>query len=256
MASLFSLVCLFVSLPFSSAQLDTLSCPLLGPAFPAPVNPSGSRAVGEAQQFTRRVIQWALSNNRTSDGLDSNSTSFSLQLYSLHEVDPLFTYHFRAPALAKPSLGVATVDSNTIYRIGSISKVWTVYLYLITAGDTSFNDPITKYVPELAQYADAHDNEIETDDIDTVNWKDITVGSLASHLSGIGRDTKPLPANDQFYSSLGLPPVRSSNVSLCGGNQTLQLPCDRTGMTFSTLPETKLIYSQHFLMLSYPGILQ
>ena len=230
-------VCLFLSLPFLSvAQLDTPSCPLLGPDFSAPVNPSGSNAVIDAQQLMARAVRRGLSSNVTSGGLDSNSTSFSLQLYSLYEEEPLFTYHFGAPALANTSYGVATVDSNTIYRIGSISKMWTVYLYLITVGDTSFNDPITRYVPELAQYAEMNAENLETDDIDTVNWNDITVGSLASHLAGIGRDTPIDPVLEQSYLPYGLPHLPSSNVSFCG-NQTLRWPCDRAGMPFSALAE-------------------
>jgi Beta-lactamase len=147
-------LCLFLSLSFTSlAQLHTSSCPLLGPDFPAPVNPSGSRAVIQAQELTAIAIQQALLNTTIYGSLDSNATSFSLQAYSLYESDPLFTYHFAAPALAEPIEGVATVDTNTIYRIASISKLLTAYTYLITAGDSSFNDPITKYVPELAQYA-------------------------------------------------------------------------------------------------------
>jgi CubicO group peptidase (beta-lactamase class C family) len=66
--------------------------------------------------------------------------------------------------LAEPIEGVATADSNTIYRIASISKLLTVYTYLITAGDSSFNDLITKYVQELAQYAHTAANVLSTDD--------------------------------------------------------------------------------------------
>lgn len=222
-------LCLFFSLPsISLAQLDTSNCPLLGPDFPAPVDLSRSRPISEAQQLTTTAIQRALLNTTGYGGLDANATSFSLQVYSLHATDPLFTYHFSAPALADPTEGVATVDSNTIYRIASISKLLTVYSYLITAGDASFSDPITKYVPELAQYAETNANEPERDDIDTVHWEDITVGALASQLAGIGRDTFVSPVLEQSYASLGLPPVPLSNASFCGEGLFSQ-PCDRNG---------------------------
>ena len=226
--SLLSL-CLFLALPFISlAQLETSSCPLLGPDFPPPVNPSASQAVSEAQQLMITAIEQALRNTTRYGRLDSNATSFSLELYSLYETDPLFTYHFSAPALANPIEGVATVDSNTIYRIGSISKLFTVYMYLITAGDASFNDPITKYVPELAQHAESNAEVLETDDIDTVHWKDITIGALASQLAGIGRDPSHAPLVDEMYLSVGLPPVPLSNASYCGASLE-PFPCDRTG---------------------------
>jgi CubicO group peptidase (beta-lactamase class C family) len=136
--------------------------------------------------------------------------------------------------LAEPIEGVATADSNTIYRIASISKLLTVYTYLITAGDSSFNDPITKYVPELAQYAHTAANVLSTDDIDTLDWKDITIGSLASHLTGVGRDASGAPVVEQLYLSAGLPPVPPSSALFCG-NQTIPLLCDRDGRKLSAL---------------------
>jgi CubicO group peptidase (beta-lactamase class C family) len=81
------------------------------------------------------------------------------------------------------TLGVKNVDSHSQYRIGSISKLFTVYTFLIEAGDVKFNDPITKYVPELAAAARHEQNAV-----DSVDWESVTVGNLASQMSGIGRD--------------------------------------------------------------------
>ena len=46
-----------------------------------------------------------------------------------------------------------------------------------------FNDPITKYVPELAAAAKHEQNAV-----DSVDWESVTVGNLASQMSGAGRD--------------------------------------------------------------------
>jgi CubicO group peptidase (beta-lactamase class C family) len=231
---IFSL-CLFLSLSVSAlAQQDGSTCPLLGPDFPKPANPAGDQAVIEAQQLLTNAIQQALQTSIADGGLDPNTTSFSLEVYSLHEPEPLLTYHHSAPALSSPAEGVATVDSNTIYRIASVSKLWSVYVYLITAGDTSFNDPITKYVPELARHAEMNANGLATDSIDNVNWNDITVGALAGQLAGIGRDVRLGPSSEQSLAASGLPPVPPSNASYCG-NQSTPMPCDRAGTTFPTL---------------------
>lgn len=68
----------------------------------------------------------------------------------------------------------------------------TVLALLLQEGKVHFNDPITKYVPELARYAEQgnqDDEESETgDDVATTKWSQITVGSLAGHLSGISRN--------------------------------------------------------------------
>jgi CubicO group peptidase (beta-lactamase class C family) len=232
--SLFSL-CLSLSLSLSAlAQQDGSTCPLLGPDFPKPTNPASAQGVIEAQQLMASAIQQALQTSIADGGLDSNSTSFSLQVYSLYEAEALFTYHHSASALSNPAEGVASVDSNTIYRVGSVSKLWSMYIYLIAAGDTSFNDPITKYVPELAHNAEIDANRLTTDTIDHVNWNDITVGALASQIAGIGRDVRLPPSFEQTIAAYGLPPVPPSNASYCG-DQSPPLPCDRAGTTFPTL---------------------
>jgi CubicO group peptidase (beta-lactamase class C family) len=64
------------------------------------------------------------------------------------------------------TVGVKNVNSHSQYRIGSISKLFTVYTFLIEAGDVKFNDPITKYVPELAASARHEQNAV-----DSVDWE-------------------------------------------------------------------------------------
>ena len=212
--------------PSSTAQYST-PCPLLGPDYPAPSNLSQSNAISTASQSLKSSLKAALTNATVYGQLDSDTTSFSIDVYSLTQETPLFTYHYSAPALSKPAAGVATVDSNTVYRIGSTSKLWTVYLYLIKAGDVSFNEPITKYIPELATYAKANNVALVNDDTDITGWRDITVGALASQLAGIARDAAPAPSQDGKLAAAGLPPVPAINGSFCGDPAQEQIPCDR-----------------------------
>lgn len=119
-----------------------------------------------------------------------------------------------------------------------MSKLLTTYLYLIEAGDTSFNDPITKYVPELAAYVANNAAELAADAVGVLNWDAITVGALASQLAGVPRDAAPGPAQDQLIAKLtGLPAASAPNVSFCGDPSVVQLPCDRAGM---------IIFGTHF----------
>lgn len=219
-----SLILHLVTIPPSLAR-STNPCPLLGPDFPPPSDLLNSHVIQNAKQNLSHSLQAALLNASIYGQLDSNATSFSLDVYSIRETQPLFTYHFSAPALAHPAQGVATVDSNTIYRIGSISKLLTVYTYLIEVGDVSFNQPITKYVPELASYAANHATALQSNEIDFVDWNSITVGALASHMAGISRDFAFGAALDAQLVSVGLPPVPSVNSSFCG--DAIQVPCDR-----------------------------
>lgn len=78
------------------------------------------------------------------------------------------------------------MDANTVFRIGSPTKVFSVYAFLIEAGDAYFNDPITKFVPELAALAANQTGNALT----KVAWEDITIGELASHMAGISNDSE------------------------------------------------------------------
>lgn len=99
----------------------------------------------------------------------------------------LFQYFYTSPATANASTGVTQVDENTVFRIGSASKLWTVYTLLASAGETSLYDPVTKWVPELQAAAVAAGTN---DAVDYVRWEDVTLQELASHLAGMGRDCK------------------------------------------------------------------
>ena len=79
-----------------------------------------------------------------------------------------------------------TLDDNTIYRVGSVTKLITAYALLVKNGMLDFHEPVLKYLPELGS--------TKANEVDKTAWDDVTVGALASHLSGIMRDCKePLP---------------------------------------------------------------
>jgi hypothetical protein len=152
-----------------------------------------ANAATNLSETFQRVIS---STGETPHGpLESNATSFSVQIISATADKPLFEFHHTAPALASAPLGVHTVDGNTRYRIGSVSKLFTVYLFLIEAGDLHWSEPITKYVPELRGLGESNGDFFES-----VAWDEVTLGSLASHMAGIGRDCKLIV--NRFSSSL------------------------------------------------------
>lgn len=80
--------------------------------------------------------------------------------------------------------GVRKVDANTVYRLGSLTKIFTIYTWLVQDGDVRWNEGITKYVPELA----AAVNGEGFDAVANVAWEDVTIGALASQMAGIVRD--------------------------------------------------------------------
>lgn len=198
MDSILTWLALFLAVLVTTAQgLPNVNyCPLLGPAYPAPTNLSTSAAFAAAKANITNILANYTQAGGSSPAtgsvfFDPNQTSFTVEVFSVHEPGSLFQYYYTAPSLANATSGVRKVDENSIFRIGSTSKLWTVLLYLIEAGsEGSFNDPVTKYIPELrAAGAEIVRNATERKDpIDFVRWDDVTIGELASHLAGVARD--------------------------------------------------------------------
>jgi hypothetical protein len=165
-----------LSLIFSNVALAALHglCPPLGPVVPAPVNPSLHNSV--------KIAIASASNKFQNLTASLDSTAISIAVKSIHENHPLLELHHTPPVLDPH--GVSTVDSDTIYRIGSVSKLFAV-LAVLTENKIKWEDPVTKYVPELLQL-----NPKSASSITAVDWKHVTVGALASHMGGIGADRK------------------------------------------------------------------
>ncbi|KAJ4193819.1 hypothetical protein NW759_016559 [Fusarium solani] len=173
----------FAALGCSEKQDDPLlpqnsqgsDCPLAGPAFPAPSNLTNSPSLLDAALMFETQL-----GNQTG-GLLPNDTAWAVAVFSAKSGILYERYH--TPPI---DIGVKNVDQNSIFRLASVSKVFTVYTILSAIGDSRFNDPITKYIPELANRI-TYTRDIY-DDIDNVNWEDITLNELASQTAGIARD--------------------------------------------------------------------
>ncbi|KAM0818246.1 putative Beta-lactamase family protein-like protein [Seiridium cardinale] len=214
-----ALVLLAGGLPFSAAINN---CPLDGPVFPKPTKLSTLPVIKEAvANLTQHFATWNANYSATA------AFSYSVQAFSAHEEDPLFSYSHTSPQLANLTHpGVTTVDDKTVFRLGSLTKVFTVYNFLLNAGDEMWNSPITKYVPELAALA----NRSSSDPVLYTAWDDVTIGALATQMSGIPRDYALLGEISQQDSTrnhiaqLGFPPLPKVDLPPCG-----DVPlCDRS----------------------------
>lgn len=173
-------------------------CPPLGPVLPAPVNPSSSPEVQSAiSQFDAYFAQ-------LTSPLSGSAISISVR--SLHESGKLVDLHHTPQIRQAGSSSV--VDGDTSYRVGSISKIFTT-LAILRAG-VRMDDPITSYLPEL--------NQLEPADGFSVSWNDVTVGSLASHMSGLGLDLMDDLANQPSpWTALGFPSLSANDTPGCQG---------------------------------------
>ena len=108
-----------------------------------------------------------------------NSTSISVEVTSSKE--SLWEFHHTARVRNESRPDIPHVNGSALYRIASITKTFTVLglLQQHAAGNLSLDDPVEKYVAELKGPQNG-----------TLPWKDITLRSLASQLSGIPRESR------------------------------------------------------------------
>jgi CubicO group peptidase (beta-lactamase class C family) len=139
-------------------------CPILGPAYPEVTNPESSAAFKAAKTAIEGEISKALASGQLDNG-----TTFAVQVFSRNSDKTLFEQYHGA------------VGPETLYRVASISKVMSVYTTLAELGDKYWNDPVTKYIPELACL------KVQNPVYNT-DWSEVTLGALASQMGGIARD--------------------------------------------------------------------
>ncbi|KAI0198113.1 beta-lactamase/transpeptidase-like protein [Astrocystis sublimbata] len=222
-------------------------CPLEGPVFAKPQHLTDSEAIKGAISSLNDVFK-----NYTAS---AQNYSFALEVFSAYDPKPIFSVLHTAPKLAtQNTTGVKKVDENTVFRLGSLSKVHTIYLFLINAGDEIWNAPITKYVAELKALTDG------ADPVTKIAWEKVTIGGIASQMTGIPRDYHvieygfplldaqerppcgdfPTCSREQFFTGLektypSLPPFTAAAYSNVGFQLLGYAIEDITGKPFETL---------------------
>ena len=160
------------SLVAAPIPIPTDDCPILGPAFPSDFNVASSTAIRDAKSAFPGLVE----NLFNSGVLNRSDVSFVIDVFSSETNASIYSYAHSGEDL-KSSLTAGVLDDGTIFRIGSVSKLHTVYAILAVAGMEIFEHPVTKYLPELA-----------CDDVpsDRIVWNEVTVGALASQMGGTG----------------------------------------------------------------------
>ncbi|KAK0636132.1 beta-lactamase/transpeptidase-like protein [Bombardia bombarda] len=230
------------------------NCPLYGPLLPKPTNLLQDAGIRAAGRNLDSVFPRYIDNNKV---VGADRFSYAVEVFSANDAKPLWSHYWTAPNLRDlNSTGVSKVDTNTVFRVGSITKIYTVLTFLATVGDGIWNDPVTKYIPELATIARA----VPGGSMFVPDWDSITVGSLASQTSGLIRDYALLgelgwQLNLTRLYDMGFPPINITEFPPCGTNPT----CSRQQLLYglSKLPpsfpsHTTPTYSDlGFVILSY-----
>ncbi|KAF1944860.1 beta-lactamase family protein [Clathrospora elynae] len=146
-----------------------------------------------------------------------DSTSFSVEVTSSKE--SLWSQHHTGRERNTSRPDIPQVNGDALYRIASITKTFTVLgiLYQHAAGNLSLDDTVNTYLKELGEKSDGG-----------IPWKDITLRSLASQLSGIPREfAQGDRLNGGFDPNLlGLPPVSREGLPTCDEySPNYETPC-------------------------------
>lgn len=196
--------------PFATSVLSL--CHSTSPAFPVPQWLNGAEDLRPAFEAIEQKLQDLVSDEKY------DASSFSVALTS--NTETLWTYYHTARSHNDVRPGDTNIDGQSLYRIASITKTFTTLgiLYQHEAGNLSLDDPVSHYIEEL-----------RGDDSGAIPWKDITLRTLASQLSGIPREFAQsdlfnfLP-NPQDY---GLPPVSEDDLIQCDEYDHYK-PCNRS----------------------------
>ena len=166
----FALSCITLALRFAGTFSWAQSCPLLGPAYPAATDVASPAFIAAKAEFDE-----ALASNTQ---INKEKVFFAIEIYSSYSKDAGSIHRYYNTPLAQN--GAVNVGPDTLFRINSISKVMAVYTMLSKLSYKYWYEPVTKYIPELAN--------IQAQDVTDVDWSEVTLGSLASQISGISRD--------------------------------------------------------------------
>ena len=181
-----ALVVLITSSVVTHAQRSLYEpCPLLGPFFPASLIDSASPALKKVAQGLNKLLNdYIVASDGQFGPITPNTTSFSLALFAGSSYIPgsddlpfFYEYYHAANDLDNRDL-----DKDSVFALGDLTQLFTVYAQLTALGDEVWGHSILDYVHEL------HNSSVtKSDAISQVQWKDVTLGALAGQMSGIAR---------------------------------------------------------------------
>ncbi|KAI0459974.1 putative penicillin-binding protein [Xylaria acuta] len=192
---------------------------LLGPIYEPPTGLLASRVSNTWASHLSGTLSEVLQSGHSDFGdFEANTSSVSITILSTEDDEsaPFFDFHYSSPFLNQSAGGTNHVTKNSVYRIGSISKLFTAYTLLVGYGWESWDHAVTRYIPELRNASSLGAEH----PIESVNWDSVTIGDLVSQLSGIGRDyaNGDLSIQSFPWMEAGLPELSPNEIPHCGGN--------------------------------------
>jgi CubicO group peptidase (beta-lactamase class C family) len=147
-------------------------------------------------------------------GAGAENLTFSLGVWSLH--DPAATelqYHYASPETANNPNGTNEPDANSIYKVASVTKLMTVMSGLLSLSHEQWNTPLSVIYPSLAELD-------SSDEVQSIQWDQVTPWALAQQMAGINSDAIPdvasyTPDTISALIGLGYPPESVDTLGPC-----------------------------------------
>ncbi|KAF4216554.1 hypothetical protein CNMCM8980_001991 [Aspergillus fumigatiaffinis] len=173
------------------ALCSTSVANLLGPVYPAPrdLSSKSSRVAAGWKSLTARFHR-----ETSSDSSLLKNLTFSVGLFSIH--DPAaesLQFHYTSSEIQNAPNGTKKVDGDSIYRVASLSKLFTVFAAMRELDSEQWERPLTEIIPAFAEYVKSRAN---TDSVYSTPWDQITPSALAAQISGVARDVLPWDGGD------------------------------------------------------------
>lgn len=197
---------------------------LLGASYPPPTDLSSDQSLVTASwnNASQTLLDSISVTSNTSFVTGIQNLTFSLGMFSLFDdnATALQFHHTSAEVKNSPN-GTHNVDADSIYRIASITKVFTVLAGLLELSRTDWETPLSELIPTLAQFV--QQTAGTQDPINLVAWDRITPSSLAAQIAGVPRDAFPAPGElttlilygDYTFADfppLGFPPIADNDT--------------------------------------------
>jgi CubicO group peptidase (beta-lactamase class C family) len=173
--------------------------------------------------------------------------SFATAMFSLYDPEAAnLQYHYASPETRNKANGTNTIDGDSIFRVASVSKLFTVFAGLLELTDEQWNTPLTEIFPRLAQAS--QQNPGTESPIKHIQWGKITAFSLARQIAGLPGGGWPTldrvqPAAyglpNTFPEEYGFPPATINEDNPCwvgyGVTGTAWCGMEETIAAFTTL---------------------
>ncbi|KAL4884926.1 beta-lactamase/transpeptidase-like protein [Aspergillus karnatakaensis] len=163
----------------------------LGPPLPAPrdLSSQNSKVAGAWKNLTTK-LEGSLHGHSNSTLAGLKDLTFSIGLFSSRDANAgKLQYHHAAPEIRNASVGTRKIDGDSIYRVASVSKLFTVYAGLIALDQADWERPLSEVFPEFTQTL--RESSDSTESVYDTQWDEITPWALASQLGGVSQYGAP-----------------------------------------------------------------